>query len=544
MFDTYRNVLRLIAILRILARHGVVPFEERFWPVRLLSFLVSLNPATWHHRRHDPREVRLRQAIEELGATFIKFGQALSTRMDVLPDEIGREMKKLQDAVPPFPFEQVKEIVERNLGGPLRQFYTVFDSKPVASASIAQVHWATTREGRQVAVKVRRPRVAEVVEDDIRVLMALADLVEEYIPEWQRFRARKVVEEFADTIRSEMDFRVEASRAQQFRQNFQGDPLLKVPEVIWNLSTPEVLTMEWVSGLPIDELATHPELHLDPLHVARNIITVFFKQVFRDGYFHADQHPGNIFVQNDGTIVMLDFGIVGHISLQTRIWLAEMLAGFLNHDYHKVARAHLDAGYVPPDTNMDAFEDACRQIGEPIFGQPLKEISIAHLLEQLFQVTERFQMEVQPQLLLLQKTMLTLEGVGRELGPDLNVWMLAEPLIKAWMIDHMGPKGRLRQARDDFGDLAHLAGQLPKLLTVGLERIVHDRVRIKIDPSSLDRLERRLAQGNRRQNATIGGGLLFVGGAILFVGNASAWLYVPPFFLATLSFLRGMGMIR
>ena len=542
MLGHFHTLARLARIVWVLARYDVEPMASRFFPFRLLTGLSGLSPETRRNCRGYPAPVRLRKALESLGPAFIKFGQALSTRMDALSDEVGMELKKLQDEVPPFSFDVVQETVEKELGGPLEGFFKGFTPIPVASASIAQVHRATTREGRDVAVKVLRPDVQKIVETDIRMLTTLADLIVAFIPEWKRFRVRRVVDEFATTIRHEMNFQMEGARAQKFQNNFRNDPEMRTPSVIWSHSSRRVLTLEWISGIPIDDLDKHPEANLDSTRISKNIITSFFKQVFRDGFFHADQHPGNMFVMSDGTIAILDFGIIGRVSMEDRIWLAKLLQGFLLRDYHQVAQVHLDAGYVPQGTDMDAFEEACRMIAEPIFGQPVKEISIARLLAQLFKVTEEFDMAVQPQLLLLQKTMLVLEGVGREINPDLNMWVLAEPLIQEWMAKNLGPAGKIRNARQQVKKLGDSAALLPDLLFSGVERLARDRLRVRLHPTSLTGLEHAIATGFRRQTAAITGGTLFMGAALLSLAGFSAWWYLPPMILAAFNLLRTISL--
>ncbi|MBF0157329.1 MAG: 2-polyprenylphenol 6-hydroxylase [Magnetococcales bacterium] len=539
MLTAFRTLVRLAGIVGTLIRYDLEPISERFFLFRALAFLAGLHPGIWMMRRRYSGPARVRKALEELGPTFIKFGQALSTRMDALPDDVGQELKKLQDEIPPFPFAVVEATIERELGGPVLRFFREFNPTPVASASIAQVHRAVTREGREVAVKVMRPGIEVTIGKDIRLLYSLADGIERFVPEWKRFRVRQVVDEFARTIRNEMNFPVEGARAQRFRSNFQNDPELHIPAVVWPLTSQRVLTMEWVTGVPIDDLSRlGPQV--DVTRVSRNIITVFFKQVFRDGYFHADQHPGNIMVQPDGTITILDFGIIGRVDMQTRIWLARLLEGFIKRDYQLVAQVHLDAGYVPLDTNLEEFEEACRLIGEPIFGQPLKEISIARLLGQLFKVTERFDMAVQPQLLLLQKTMITLEGVGREINPNLNMWFLAEPLIREWMIDNLGPKGKLRQARKNLRELADFTGAFPELLQTGLKRLAQDQIHLRIHPESLEPLAREIRVGFGQQTTAISGGVFFLGASLLAATGFSAWFYGPLMVIGGWGLLRGM----
>jgi ubiquinone biosynthesis protein len=537
MLGHYRSIRRLTAIILILAHYDVEPLSALSLPFRLLTWMMGLRPSIRRVRRESP-QVRLRKAMEELGPTFIKFGQALSTRTEILPDDFSVEMKKLQDDVPPFPFAQVEEIIHKDLGGPVEQFFRVFDPQPVASASMAQVHRAVTLAGRDVAVKVMRPNVVALVEMDIRMLTTLAELVEAYVPVWKRMRSKQVVAEFAASIRNEINFQIEAARAQKFRENFREDREMRVPAVIWPLSTRRVLTLEWIDGVPIDEMVNHPaDGNLDPVLISKNIVTSFFKQVFRDGYFHADQHPGNIFVLADGTLAILDFGIVGRVSRQDRMVLARILQGFLQRDYRLVAEMHVAAGYVPHDTNIDAFEEACQMLAEPIFGQPLKDISIGNLLAELFKVTEQFDMAVQPHLLLLQKTMLVLEGVGREINPDLNMWELSGPLIRDWMTANLGPKGRLQDAGTQAKKLYNAATLVPDIIVNGLERLNQDQFQLRIHPSALEGLERTVARGLRGQTWAIVGGTLFLGSGMLLLGGVSAWWYGPPMTGALISYL-------
>ncbi|MBF0455363.1 MAG: 2-polyprenylphenol 6-hydroxylase [Magnetococcales bacterium] len=544
MLGHYRTFLRLVEITNILVRFKIEPFASRFLLYRLIAWFYGWRPATRKFRRDHAAPVRLRKALERLGPTFVKFGQALSTRVDALPEEVGIEMKKLQDEVAPFPFDKVREIIEKGLGAPLEKHFTFFDPIPVASASMAQVHRATTQGGRDVAVKVRRPNVETIIEMDIGMLSSLADLIESNVPEWRRLRVKRVVEEFATSIRNELDFQVEAARAHQFQQNFKNDPELLIPAILWELTTPQILTMDWINGVPIDELTENPNPNLDAKQISINLITGFFKQVFRDGFFHADQHPGNIFILENGSVTLLDFGIVGRIKIQDRIWLAELLQGFITRDYAKVAQVHLDAGYVPRHTDLQEFEEACRQIAEPIFGQPVKDISIGRLLAQLFKVTERFNMSVQPHLLLLQKTMLTLEGVGREINPDLNMWFLAEPLIRDWMMENLGPKGQVKLATEQVKRIAHTSINMPELLFSGVEKLANDQLRVNIHSDSLVRLEQQITVGFRRQASAVTGAGLFLGGAVMVTSGLPPIWYWPPLLLAALFFIRSLFFRR
>ena len=537
MFLAYRNFVRLFSIAGIVARQGVFPSERHFL-LRAFNWVVRLRPSIRRHWKEYSQPERFRMALEELGPTFIKFGQAISTRMDALPDDYGVEMKKLQDSVPPFAFDIVQGRVEQWLGAPIEELFKNFDPEPVASASIAQVHKAETLDGDLVAVKVMRPNVAAIVEADIHVLTALANFVDAYVPELRRIRATQVVQEFAGSIRNEMNFQIEAARAQKFHTNFEDDDSLHIPKVYWPLTSQKVLTLEWVEGVPIDELSNDPSWSLDVVKVSRDLITAFIKQVFWDGYFHADQHPGNIFVRSDGTISILDFGIVGHIDQQSRVWLAKLLWGFLKRDYYSVALVHLEAGYIPPGTRVEEFEEACRQVAEPIFGKPLREVSIAKLLAELFKVTERFQIEVQPQLLLLQKTLFTLEGVGREINPELNIWTLAEPLIRNWVMDNMGPKGKVRSVKKGVKDLGMAVSYLPSVLHAGLERLAHNRLHVNINPQSLETLKFQVQRGFQRQTKAIVGGFMFLSASVMLVNDVDPWISGPTLAFAIYSLLR------
>ncbi|MEG3637971.1 2-polyprenylphenol 6-hydroxylase [Magnetococcus sp. PR-3] len=545
MLAAFRSLKRLLGIWMILAQHNVMePFARRYTPIRLLSWMVQLNPVIWRHCRRTPLHIRLRLALEELGPTFIKFGQTLSTRLDILPDEIGQELKRLQDDVPPFDLDTVRQSIEQDLKLPLEELFQSFDEKPIASASIAQVHHAVTHDGEQVAVKVLRPDVAARVETDIGMLISMANLVEEMMPEWRRLKPRGVVREFARTIRNEMDFLVEASRAQKLWENVKEHEGMLIPRVNWELTSSRVFTMEWIDGVSIDDLPREIRPgHPNPKDVAERLLSSFFKQVFHDGYFHADQHPGNILVRQDGTVALIDFGIVSHVSEESRQFLAELVQGFLMRDYKKVAQVHLDAGYIPHDTDLDAFEEACRQIGEPVFGQPLKNISIARLLAKLFKTTEQYNMEVQPQLLLLQKTLFTLEGVGRELYPDLNAWEIAEPLVKAWMKERIGPKGQLLKVRRQMEEMGYSLGAAPEMAFKLLEKMANDRFHLRLHNSSLEPLQREISLGFKRVWSAVMAGFLFLGGAVMAAAGMSPWWWVPPLALAFMSFFRVIALL-
>ena len=501
-----RRNLRLLYIGYIFATHGMAALAVRlhlFVPYAWLVYLFQ------RERISSEQGVLLRRALERLGPTFIKFGQMLSTRVDLLPLELISELKKLQDAVPPEPIEVVHGVIARAFKRPVSEVFASFDAEPVAAASIAQVHFAVLHDGREVAVKVRRPQIDRTIMADLAILELLAKLFDRHVPEYRRLRAPRVVEEFANTIRGELNLRAEGAHASRFAANFADVDGVEVPEVLWDYTHQEVLTTERIHGMPIDEKARMIEAGFTPLTICERAAVLFFHMVFVDGYFHADMHPGNIFLDRRGDIVLVDFGIVGRLDLTTRRYLAEMLIAFLHEDYRRAAEVHVEAGYIPADTDLSAFEDALREVAIPIFNRPLAEISIAELLLVMFAVTERFQMETQPQLLLLQKTMVVIEGVARELADDVNIWMLARPLVTRWIADNLGPKAKVEQMVRDgrAGVEAWLA--LPE----------------RLEAWQRDRLEQQEYRGGGGQR--IAGGLVLLGAGVsggLYAAGGALWL--------------------
>lgn len=478
-----RRNLRLMRIGHILATHGMAALAVRLRLFYPYVWLVQLF-------RGDelPKDLgsQIRQVLEELGPTFIKFGQMLSTRVDLLPLDVALELKKLQDNVPPEPFEKVRRVIEQSFKRPLTGedgVFAAFDETPVAAASIAQVHFAELKDGRHVAVKVRRNHISRTIESDLAILKLLASLFDRYFPEYHRLKAPQVIEEFAVTIRGELNLRAEAAHASRFGENFKEVEGVRVPEVLWDYTQTEVLTTERISGIPIDEKELLEAAGHDCLKLCERAATQFFRMVFIDGYFHADMHPGNIFVADNGDIIFIDFGIVGRLDIKQRRYIADMLMAFLQEDYRRAAEVHVEAGYVPPNTDISAFEDALREIAVPIFNRPLGDISIAELLLSMFAVTERFKMETQPQLLLLQKTMVVIEGVARELADKANVWMLARPLISEWVARHMGPIGKAEALGEEIRDQLRDWMQLPARLEGVLSRIDSGKVSFSHQPS-------------------------------------------------------------
>ncbi len=443
MLRSARNVRRLVGITRTLARHDALFPLEGLAPSPLATALAKLMSRRGVLGR--PGE-RLAEALQALGPSFIKFGQALSTRPDLIGEMMARDLSDLQDRLPPFAVPQARATIETELGAPLDALFSRFDDEPVAAASIAQVHFAATSDGREVAVKVLRPGIERAFARDLDLFYWLAELVERIQPAWRRLKPIEVVRTLAETVTIEMDLGFEAAAASELRENLAGDEGFRVPEVDWQRTARRVLTLDRVAGIPIDERDALLAAGHDLDAIINKAASSVFNQVFRDGFFHADLHPGNLFVEPTGDIVAVDFGIMGRLDRKTRRYLAEMLLGFLIGDYARVADIHFEADYVPRGKSRDAFIQACRSIAEPIHNRPLNEISFAHLLARLFQVTETFAMETQPQLLLLQKNMVLAEGIGRRLNPEVNMWALAQPLIEDWVRENLGPEARLRDA--------------------------------------------------------------------------------------------------
>jgi ubiquinone biosynthesis protein len=459
MKSCFAHTLRLFRLVWTLACHGALfPIDAFNLPIGLVGLLRLLECRSDTMRPGQ----RLAAALQSLGPTFIKLGQSLAVRGDLIGDDVADDLSALQDDLPSFPSEDAIATVEQELGVSLGELFASFDQEPVAAASIAQVHFAERHDGIAVAVKILRPGIEDAFARDVAFFLWLARLVERFLPEARRLKPVEVVRNFQDTVALEMDLRMEAAAAGELAENFLDDPEFRVPTVDWERTSRRVMTLERIDGIPIDEIAHIEKAGLSPSEVLACSARVFFNQVFRDGFFHADMHPGNMFVCADGVLSPVDFGIMGRLDRETRNFLADMLIAFLSRDYEKVAEIHFTAGYVPPDKSLGAFSQACRAIAEPILDKSQNEISIARLLGQLFRVTRTFEMETQPQLLLLQKTMLVAEGVGRKLDPDSNIWTLVEPLIIVWVRENRGPEARLRGIASE---LARRVERLPLYLS-------------------------------------------------------------------------------
>ncbi len=462
MWRALRNLRRVWSIARTLARHDALFPLEILGAPRIFATAIRLSGPRRLHAVRDKRPgERLALALQSLGPAFIKLGQALAVRSDLVGDDISADLSSLQDSLAPFSGTEARATIEEQLEGPLDELFAAFDDEPIAAASIAQVHRATTADGTNVAVKVLRPGIEDAFGQDLDLMLWLAEGAERLRPEVRRLKPVEVVRTLEESVEIEMDLRFEAAAADELRANLEDEERFRVPAVDWTRTARRVLTTGWVEGTKIDDREALIEAGHDLEAIVANMAKVLFLQVFRDGFFHADMHPGNLFIDADGAVNAVDFGIMGRLDKKTRQYLAEMLLGFLTGDYRRVAEVHFKAGYVPADQSVEAFAQAARSIAEPILGLPLNRISLARLLAQLFRITEKFKMETQPQLLMLQKTMLVAEGVGRRLYPDVNMWDLARPLIEDWMVREMGPEARLRDA---VGDVVRGIERLPALL--------------------------------------------------------------------------------
>jgi ubiquinone biosynthesis protein len=455
--------MRIRRFLRIFNTIGARGLDE-FLPRGAAPFSRAFIRSAYFWRNTSrPRAVRLREALESLGPVFVKFGQLLSVRRDLIPGDIADELAKLQDDVPPVAWPEVAAQLDRAYGRPHREIFATFDETPIASASVAQVHFATLAGGRKVAVKILRPGIAGVIAQDVELLYVLAGFVERTLADGKRLRPREVVRELEHTLAEELDLVHEAANASQLRRNFADARLLVVPEVHWDWCNRDVMVMERIDGIPVNDVAALRAAGISIAKLAREGVEIFYTQVFRDGFFHADMHPGNILVARDGRYCGVDFGIMGTLSEADKNYLALNMRAFFERDYRKAAQAHVDAGWVPPHTRVDQFEGALRALCEPIFDRPLKEIYFGKLLVRLFEVGRRFGMEVQPQLTLLLKTMLQVEGLGRQLDPDLDLRAAAQPILERFMNEQMGWRGFLRQVREEAPLWSRTLPQLPRL---------------------------------------------------------------------------------
>lgn len=465
-----QSLFRLLKIVRVIWRYGLdqlaLKGAAKSSDSRLLNALLKI--AHLGRTHSEPRAVRIRLALEALGPIFVKFGQVLSTRRDMLAEDIADELAKLQDQVPPFDSDLALATIESSFGKKISEIFSQFDKTPVASASIAQVHFGTLLDGREVAIKVLRPGMLEIIEKDLRLLKLIARFVARFSTDGRRLKPVENVEEFDGYLHDELDLVREAANASQLRRNFENSNLLKIPEMIWDLCRTDVIVMERVHGIPINRFDRLKAAGIDLKQLSREGVEIFFTQVFRDGYFHADMHPGNILVSDRGPhfghYIALDFGIIGTLSDYDKNYLAQNFLAFFRRDYRRVAELHVESGWVPENTRIDALETAIRGVCEPYFDRPLKEISLGQVLIRLFQASRRFNVEIQPQLTLLQKTLLNIEGLGRQLDPDLDLWKTAKPFLERWMQEQIGFTALRRQLRKEAEQWAQTLPQIPRLI--------------------------------------------------------------------------------
>jgi ubiquinone biosynthesis protein len=509
------QAVRLLYINWVLVRNGldeIVLATHLFRPFRFVLYLL---PWHWFRRGMPPRGERIRRSLEELGPIFVKFGQMLSTRRDLLPDDIAQELAKLQDRVPPFPGDQARAIVEKSLSKPVAELFESFEEQPHASASIAQVHLARLRNGQDVVVKVVRPGIHKTIARDIGLLYVVADLAERYWREGRRLRPREVVAEYEKTILDELDLLREAANASQLRRNFQDSNLLYVPEVYWPYCRRQVMVMERIYGIPISDVAELKRQGVDLKRLAEQGVEIFFTQVFSHSFFHADMHPGNIFVSPEGRYIAVDFGIMGTLSPVDQRYLVENFVAFFKRDYRRVAELHVQSGWVPAGTRVEEFEAAIRTVCEPIFERPLKDISFGQLLLRLFQTARRFHMEVQPQLVLLQKTLLNIEGLGRDLYPDLDLWKTAKPFLERWMSEQIGVRAFFQGMRQQAPRWAEQLPQVPAMLYDVLRRAEQGELKVVVSPAEWEELRSTLQRGQQRIYLAITGAALLISAAII-----------------------------
>ena len=517
-----RHLTRLIFIVYTCLRYGLDELAlsnfRKPW-VRVLVRIITVG-----RRLEAPRGERLRLALEGLGPIFVKFGQVLSTRRDLIPADLADELARLQDNVLPFPAEQARALIEKAFGRPIEEVFASFDAEPVASASIAQVHFATLQDGREVAVKVLRPGMLAVIDDDLSLMRTLAGWVERLSADGKRLRPREVVAEFDNYLHDELDLVREAANAAQLRRNMEELRLVMIPEMHWDLCTQGVIVMERMKGVPIGQVQRLRDAGVDFPKLARDGVTVFFTQVFRDGFFHADMHPGNIQVsvapETFGRYIALDFGIVGTLTEFDKEYLAQNFIAFFRRDYKRVAELHIESGWVPPETRVEALEGAIRAVCEPQFDRPLKDISLGQVLLRLFQTSRRFNVEIQPQLVLLQKTLLNIEGLGRQLDPELDLWVTAKPFLERWMNDQVGWSGLMARLKNEAPRYVQILPELPRLLHQALQP------RPAIEPRLIEALlgeRRRRERGGRwlgRVLAFVAGGAT-VYGLLLWLARVS-----------------------
>jgi ubiquinone biosynthesis protein len=495
------RILRLWTINRVFIRHGLDELVLNLPFMRPVAFIYHLLPWNWGKQETRPRGERIRRALEDLGPIFIKFGQMLSTRRDLLPDDIAAELTRLQDRVPPFSSLEARKMIEKAYGKSVTEVFQRFETDPMASASIAQVHAAQLWDGKEVVVKVLRPGIEKTISQDVELMYMMAGLLQRYWKEARRLRPVEVVAEYEKTIFDELDLMREAANASQIRRNFEGSTTLYVPEIYWDYTHPNVMVMERIYGIPVGDLDQLKAHNINFKRLGELGVEVFFTQVFRHNFFHADMHPGNIFVNatnpNEPQYIAVDFGIVGTLSPADKRYLAENFYAFFQRDYKRVAELHVESGWVPPTTRVDEFESAIRSVCEPIFNLPIKDISFGQFLLRLFQTARRFNMEVQPQLVLLQKTLLNIEGLGRQLYPDLDLWSTAKPFIERWMDEQVGVRALFNGVKVNLPKLLENLPYMPTMLHDIMLQTTQQKLKMQWESQQLEELRKEMRRSQR-----------------------------------------------
>lgn len=515
----FRNLYRLAIINLTLAKFGL---DEIILSLNILSplrFIRWFNPYNWFRTQEHSHAVRLRLCIESLGPIFIKFGQMLATRRDLISDDIVDELEVLLDKVPPFPVANAKSIIEKQLGKPINELFQSFDDTVLASASIAQVHCAVLHSGEEVVVKIVRPKIKKIIQRDIALLMVLARFADKYWSEAKRIKPIQIVEEFEKTLYYELDLVREASNASVLKRNFEGSDDLYVPQVYLDYCRTSVLVVERINGIPVSDIKQLNEKGVNLEVLSKKGVDVFFTQVYQHNFFHADMHPGNIFVDatdpENPKYIAVDFGIMGSMTQSDQRYLAENFVAFFNRDYRRVAELHIDSGWVDTDTRIDDFESAIRSVCEPLFEKPLSEISFGYILVRLFETAREFNMEIQPQLLLLQKTFLHIEGLGRQLYPQLNLWDTAKPYLERWLSEQLGVRALVKGFKKNLPYIAENLPEIPQLAYTALKKVAHNELEVNWRSEQLEDIKKEMKRSSRRSVYAITGGSLLISSSLI-----------------------------
>ena len=539
-----RQVFRLIQINHVLSKHRLDDIIQTTHLIRPLRYLSYLSPYRLTHSNKVPRGERLRLALEELGPIFVKFGQLLSTRRDLLPDDIADSLAKLQDQVAPFSNAKALALIKEAYGEEnISQFFSHIDEHPLASASIAQVHAGQLIDGSEVILKLVRPNIENTIRHDVGLLYTIAALAERFWSEGKRLRPTEVVAELEKNLLDELDMLREASSASQLKRNFEDTDLLYIPDINWSLTKSKLLVQERVYGIPIGDIEALKAKNVNLVRLAEIGVEIFFTQIFKHSFFHADMHPGNIMVDatdpDNPKYIAIDFGIMGTLAPDDQRYLADNFLAFFNHDYRRVAELHIQSGWVPAGTRLDEFEAAIRSVCEPIFAKPLKEISFGQLLLRLFQTARRFNMEVQPQLVLLQKTLLNIEGLGRQLYPDLDLWQTAKPILEQWMKEKASPKAAFKTLQQEAPNWLHTLPTLPRLIQYIGQQVQGGKLKMQLSSKDLEKIQQEIRTSSQRTTMTISGAAFIIAAAIIKAldgGEATMFAEIP-----LLSYLLGFS---